>query len=678
MPNSEPTIQCTNPHCLAFNDFNRRFCKQCKTPMIKRYLWAIKENKTDSEAKHNFEPEFEPETVFITQDTQLINSDWSDLANAKNNLHAENSLEQRYILISDRIYLDTKPGETPQIPEKLPEQIISYLQLFPYFPHIPQVYGQLDGTQIWLLDYGTVPVNRQGKLIAANLLPEITSIWSQTTSSRQLNWLRQIANLWNPLVEKGLTATLLNPKLIRVNSSFIQLLELEANSDKTPDFRDLGRLWQQWSNLANTDIQNVLIQLSQRMANGQINRIEQILTILDRAIKLSSQFYEYSYESFAISDSGPKRSNNQDRAYPNSELPIKNEWFEQSLSIVCDGVGGHEGGEIASQETVNYLCDRINQAIFWDEQSLTSANVLQQLLQFTNEVNDVISKRNDTERRQDRQRMGTTLVMTLAHHHEVFLSHIGDSRIYFITNNSCHQLTIDDDLASREVRLGYAVYRNALRYPSAGALIQALGMRHSAALHPNLQRVIVDDNCLFLLCTDGLSDFDRVEQYWRDVIAPVLENQSDLTKAVKTLVKIGNERNGHDNVTAALIHCQIRPKSTVMNTMITWSDVETSLEDSLLYTGETIGDSILPHQEAIASIATALPEDARTIQQNTRLSKKSSAKGSMFFWITLFLSFAFIVSLGLLIYAYTKDTDQKKQDSSTIQKLWNRERINEE
>jgi protein phosphatase len=673
MPNSEPTIQCTHPHCLAFNDFNRRFCKQCKTPMIKRYLWAIKENK-NYEAKHNFEPE----TIFTTQDTQIIDDDWSDLTDETNHAHAENSSEQRYIQVSDRIYLDTKPGSTPQIPERLPEQIVNYLQLFPYYPHIPQVYGQLDETQIWLLDYGTVPINRQGKLIFANLLPEMTSVWSQATSSRQLNWLRQIANLWNPLVEKGMSATLLNPELIRVNSSFVQLLELEANRGETPNFQDLGRLWQQWSEIANTDIQDVLIQLSQRMANGQIDRIEQILTILDRAIKLSSQFYEYSYESFALSDSGPKRSNNQDTAYPNSELPIKNQWFEQSLSIVCDGVGGHDGGEIASQETVSYLCDRIDKGIDWDEQSLTSANVLQQLLQFTNEVNDVISKRNDTERRQERQRMGTTLVMTLAHHHEVFLSHVGDSRIYLITSNSCHQLTIDDDLASREVRLGYAVYRDALKYPSAGALIQALGMRHSAALHPNLQRIIVDDNCLFLLCTDGLSDFDRVEQYWRDVVAPVLENPSDLTKAVKTLVKIGNERNGHDNVTAALVHCQIKPKSTIMNTAIAWSDVEISLEDSLLYTGETIGDSILPHQEAIAAIKTPLSEDSRTTQQNTRLSRKSSARGSLFFWINLLLSFAFLVSLGLLIYAYTKDTDDNNQDSSIIHKLLNRDEINEE
>lgn len=649
MPNLEPTIQCSNPHCVAFNEFKRRFCKQCKTPVIKRYLWAIGNIKSDSEAQYN---DCEPHSEFTNEEITTKTTD--SLVTQRQN--------QRYLQFGDRIFFDTQPGETPQMAEKLPDNIVSYLQLFPYFPQIPQVYGQLDGTQTWLLDYGTVPINREGKLIFSDLLPKLTAIWSQATSLKQLNWLRQIANLWKPLAEKGMTATLLNPELIRVNVSFVQLLELETNQGQKPTFQDLGRLWQEWSQQANRDIQDVLGQLSHKMANGTINRIEQILLVLDRAIKLCSQFYEYSYESFALSDSGPKRSNNQDKAYPNAETPTKNE-AEHSLTIVCDGVGGHEGGEIASQETVDYLCDRINNTITWDEPQNTSTSILKQLLQFTNEVNDVISKRNDSEKRQDRQRMGTTLVMALAHHHEVFLSHIGDSRIYLVTRDSCHQLTTDDDLASREVRLGYAVYRDALKYPSAGALIQALGMRHSAALHPNLQRLIVDEDCLFLLCTDGLSDYDRVEQYWRDVIAPVLENQSYITKAVKTLVKIGNERNGHDNVTAALVYCQIRPKLIIANTIISWAEVEASIGDLLSCT-EEIGDSILPQKEAIAKISDTLSQEHQTNQQPTRLQKNSKNTQSPFFFIVMALSFAFVVSLGLLVYAYIQNKQEQQNNPS--------------
>lgn len=187
---------------------------------------------------------------------------------------------------------------------------------------------------------------------------------------------------------------------------------------------------------------------------------------------------------------------------------------KQALAIVCDGVGGHEGGEIAARETIEHLRSRISELPL-EDRNFTSAAIVEKLTKFINVTNDAISKRNDNEHRHERQRMGTTLVMSLARAHEIYLAHVGDSRIYWITPTSCHQLTVDDDLASREVRLGYAVYRDSLQYPSAGALIQAIGMRNSVALHPNIQRHFIDRDCVFLLCTDGLSDFDRVEQYWK-------------------------------------------------------------------------------------------------------------------------------------------------------------------
>lgn len=656
MPNSEPTIKCSNPHCVASNNFNRRFCQRCKTPVIKRYLWAIGEKASYSETANGFKPQ----EKIIEQ-----NAEWVDTNphQNKSNQKQEESSSERYFAISDRIFCDTQPGETPQIPDKIPEEIVSYLQLFTYFPHIPQVYGQLDGTQIWLLDYGTVPVNRQGKLTFSNLLPQMTSLWNRATSCRQVNWLRQIAGLWKPLSEKKMAATLINPELIRVNSSFIQLLELEPNGETTPTLQDLGKLWQEWSSKANVEIRGVLIELSKRVKSGAIDRIEQIIAILDRILELCSHSREYSYEIFAISDSGPTRNNNQDTAYPYSETPVKNDAMQQSLAIVCDGVGGHEGGEIASQETVDYLYDRVS-AIPWNEPDNTPKNILQQLHRFTNEANDAISKRNDSEKRQERQRMGTTLVMTLAHNHEVYLTHVGDSRIYLITRNSCHQLTTDDDLASREVRLGYAVYRDALRYPSAGALIQALGMRDSAALHPNLQRLVVDDDCLFLLCSDGLSDFDRVEQYWRDVIMPVLNNKLDITKAVETLIKIGNERNGHDNVTAALVHCQVRPKLERTKTAITWSEIAVGLGDLRLWTDKNIaGNSKFSQHEAIANV-TKTPSKQTTTQVKAQTQLRSVYRSSklQLLLVAMTLSSIVLVSLGILIYAYTRDRGEPQDN----------------
>ena len=269
-------------------------------------------------------------------------------------------------------------------------------------------------------------------------------------------------------------------------------------------------------------------------------------------------------------------------------------------------------------------------------------STIKKLAQFTNEANDSISKRNDLEQRQERQRMGTTLVMALAKAHEVYLTHVGDSRIYCITRTGCHQVTVDDDLASREVRLGYAIYRDALQYPSAGALIQALGMRDSTALHPNIRRLIIDEDCVFLLCSDGLSDFERVEQYWHSAVVPVLWHKVDLTKSVKTLMKIANERNGHDNATVALVYCQIKQKSKEAETVISWSEVSSVLDDSLLWSEIDSSINPVPSTEEIKSTEEIEAEE----KPNSSTSKSNHSNSLKIIVIGLLL----LVGTGLLFY----------------------------
>ena len=120
-------------------------------------------------------------------------------------------------------------------------------------------------------------------------------------------------------------------------------------------------------------------------------------------------------------------------------------------------------------------------------------------------------------------------------------------------------MTLDDDVASREVRLGYSFYRQALHQPSSGSLVQALGMSASSMLYPTVQRLIPDEDCIFLLCSDGLSDNERVEEAWEVDILPLLERSGpiDLATLAQRLVELGNKRNGYDNVTVGLIHYQV-------------------------------------------------------------------------------------------------------------------------
>lgn len=556
MSHPEPRIQCSNPQCAASNPLEARFCHRCNTPTLERYLWSNKVVVAD---------------------------------NAANNLVAG-----RYFALSSQILLDTQPGKPPLTPEEVSSEIVAYLQLFPCYPHVPQIYGLLDsGTDAWLLDYGTVPLVAPGKLAyPQQLIPKLTTLWCQASGLQQLNWLWQIAKLWKPLSSKKVASTLLNPDFLRINGQIVQLLQLSPDEEYQPSLRNLGKIWQEWSATANQNVQDVIEQLANYLAMGKIEDIRQAIAVLDRAIDQCRTSLQYSYQIYALSDPGPNRSNNEDAAYPihaNSEqLPLA----ENSLAIVCDGVGGHDGGEIASTETIKYLRSRISK-LSLEEQNHSPGKVLGKLTKYINNSNDLICKRNDSEQRQERQRMGTTLVMALSCAHEMYLAHVGDSRIYWITPNSCHQVTTDDDLASREVRLGYAIYRDSLQYPSAGALIQALGMRDSTALHPNLQRYMIEDDCIFLLCTDGLSDFDRVEQYWQHEILPIFHGQQNLAQAVKNLIHIANRDNGHDNVTVALVHCQVKPRVDAANVNVLWSDVEFAIAESNLWASTNLTDSFV-------------------------------------------------------------------------------------
>lgn len=571
MSHPEPRIQCSNPHCVASNNSEAFICDRCSTPIIRRYLWSS-DRAISPEQKHTL-------------------------------------IDERYFALTEQIFLDTQPTKPPLTPEEVPPEIVVYLHLFVYYPHIPQPYGLLND-KTWLFDYGTVPANAKGKLTyPVDLLPKIEDLWSRATALKQLNWLWQIAKLWHPLAHKGVASTLLEPDLIRINGQILQLLELQADLESAASLKDLGKLWTQWANNSHPDIKEIVVQLAGNLETGVISHPNQLVALLDRTIALYCQSYQYDYQTYALSDSGPSRSNNEDAAYPSVTNNL-DKTTKSGLAIVCDGVGGHDGGEIASKETIIYLQDKISSL------KLNKLNPLQishELTRYINGANDIISKRNDMEQRQERQRMGTTLVMALASAPEMYLGHVGDSRIYMITPSSCHQMTTDDDLASREVRLGYALYRDSLQYPSAGALIQALGMRDSAALHPNLQRLIVDDECVFLLCTDGLSDFDRVEQQWRQKISPLFGGKQDTASTVRDLISFANQENGHDNVTVALVHCKVKhlPNSTLP---VSWSNVKPVLKDSALWSENNRSDTSW-------SIAANDPSQTPTTIPDTQLAE---------------------------------------------------------
>ena len=533
MQNSVATLICSNPRCQATNTEHDQFCQQCGTPLAKHYLWA----------------------VGPTVDSYNVGD----------------ALTDRFIFRGYRVVLDTEPGTPLQSNLEIPESALPYMKLFPYRLHIPQIYTLLSGKGeegfTLLLEGGPLPattfqLNHNSHANPSNSAmpvgPSLTwgEAWPLAPPLRQLNWLWQMAQLWPPLCSQRVATSLLTPPLLYTEGSLFRLLALQQDGSTEPKLSELGQLWQQWLPHAQEAIASELETLCQQLISAEVQSAEQLLGQLEQTMVKCQQSYRVQIDIATRTDTGPMRDHNEDACYPSHGTVVHNS--PERLAIVCDGVGGHAGGEVASGIAIAALQKHITKLSL---AALSPAQIITELEEATCEANDLIAQQNDQEQRQDRERMGTTLVMALAQAHQLYITHVGDSRVYLINARGCYQVTVDDDIASREVRLGYNPYRSAIQQPVAGSLIQALGMASSSILRPTVQRLILDEDCIFLLCSDGLSDYDRVEMLWRDELLPLLTQQTDLGTVSNRLIELANQLNGHDNVTIDILHCRVAPQS---------------------------------------------------------------------------------------------------------------------
>ncbi|MGZ8887258.1 MAG: Stp1/IreP family PP2C-type Ser/Thr phosphatase [Nitrososphaeraceae archaeon] len=233
-------------------------------------------------------------------------------------------------------------------------------------------------------------------------------------------------------------------------------------------------------------------------------------------------------------DVGKVRANNEDSVYIN---------IKSKILIIADGMGGHNGGEIASKLAVEivskYLTDRIEYNIL---KEIEIDNYLVQALNLANSKIRIEGSHNPSL-----YNMGTTLVLcVISETNNLHIANVGDSRLYIIDiqKEKISKLTIDHTLAENQYRDGKISKEYADKHPLRHILAQALGI--SEQINPYLTNCKWHQGEYLLLCSDGLTDMI----YENDILDIFKKNYKKKSAEIcKTLVEKANNNGGRDNVT---------------------------------------------------------------------------------------------------------------------------------
>ena len=242
---------------------------------------------------------------------------------------------------------------------------------------------------------------------------------------------------------------------------------------------------------------------------------------------------------FAIkSDVGQRRKVNEDTAgYFESKNNIP-------LMMVCDGIGGHNAGEVASSMALM----TIGQA--WKKMELDDIEEIYQWLihKIEEANNDILLRSTQYE---DLYGMGTTLVAACVIGNQLMIANVGDSRAYVLRNFQLKQLTEDQSLVNALLKSGEITPEEAENHPNKNIVTQSLGV--TSAVEIDFVRMTVKDEDILLLCSDGLSDMLSLEE-----IRNVMNHYSDIEKQVEKAVEAANEAGGRDNITVAIAKIQLQ------------------------------------------------------------------------------------------------------------------------
>ncbi len=249
------------------------------------------------------------------------------------------------------------------------------------------------------------------------------------------------------------------------------------------------------------------------------------------------------FVSYGNSDVGRVRKNNEDSYLYKAFTKYDNGAPDAFLMVVADGMGGHAAGEVASAKVIEELDNNI------DGDSLENLpDVLREIIEEANQKIFDISLENN-----ELTGMGTTCTAMIYFNDQVHLAHVGDSRAYLIRDKEISCLSKDHTVVQELLEAGSITEEKARKSPERNILLRAVGT--SQQLEVDLYAPIsTNGGDIFLLCSDGLTEYITEDEIKKTIAANPLEGVCD------ELIKIANDRGGADNITVQIAMLKDKPK----------------------------------------------------------------------------------------------------------------------
>jgi protein phosphatase len=234
-------------------------------------------------------------------------------------------------------------------------------------------------------------------------------------------------------------------------------------------------------------------------------------------------------EAASRTDIGMRRTSNQDSIFCDPKL---------GLFIVCDGLGGHNGGEVASSMAVQLLSESLRNF------DLKKPDAEDRFRTCIEEAGRKIFDRAQKE--PTLSGMGTTVTAAVSDGERLLIAQIGDSRAYLIRSPHLWQITEDHSLVQEQVRAGLISLERARSHQYKNVITRSLGNEAVVQIDIFSRDMLPGEQ--YILCSDGLTG--HVND--RDIIETIQKSSGNWSAAVNTLVDMANSRGGEDNCSVVL------------------------------------------------------------------------------------------------------------------------------